>query len=57
MAANAVFKNNKRWALSHCRAVERAYQNAYFMNELKQFIRSGEKQEHWFNLRRWSCLV
>ncbi len=57
MAANAVFTNNKRWALSRSNAVERAYPNAYFVNELKQFIRSGENREHWFSLRRWSCLV
>ncbi len=57
MAANAVFTNNKRWALSRSNAVERAYPNAYFMSELKQFIRSTEKQEHWFSLRRWSRLV
>jgi len=57
MAANAVFTNNKRWALSRCNAVERAYPNAFFINELKPFIRSTEKQTHWFSLRRWSCLV
>lgn len=57
MAANAVFTNNKRWALSHSNAVERAYPNVYFINELKQYIRSAEKQEHWFSLRRWSRLV
>ena len=57
MAANAVFTNNKRWALSHSNAVERAYPNVYFINELKQYIRSTEKQEHWFSLRRWSRLV
>lgn len=57
MAANFVFTNNKRWALSHCRAVERAYPNKYFIGELKQFIRSAEKQEHWFSLRRWSRLM
>lgn len=57
MAANAVFSNNKRWALSRSNAVERAYPNVYFINELKQYIRSTEKQEHWFSLRRWSRLV
>jgi len=57
MAANAVFTNNKRWALSHCRAVERAYPNLFFIGELKQFIRSTEKQDHWFSLRRWSRLM
>lgn len=57
MAANAVFTNNKRWALSRSNAVERAYPNAYFIGELKQFIRSTEMKEHWFSLRRWSRLM
>jgi RNA-directed DNA polymerase len=57
MAANAVFTNNKRWALSHCRAVERACPNKFFIGELKQFIRSTEALEHWFSFRRWSRLM
>jgi hypothetical protein len=57
MSANAVFTNNKRWALSRSNAVERAYPHAYFISELKQFIRSTDKQEHWLSLRRWSCLM
>lgn len=57
MAANFVFTNNTRWALSHCRAVETAYSNKYFIGELKQFIRSTENRDHWFSLRRWSRLM
>lgn len=49
--------NNKRWALSHCRAVETAYPIKYFIGELKQFIRSTENSDHWFSLRRWSRLM
>lgn len=55
--ATAVFTNNKRWSISHCRAVERAYPNCYFIEELKQFIRSAQAQEHWFDLRRWPRLM
>lgn len=56
-AGATVYTNNKRWSLSHSRAVERAYPNAYFINELRQFIRSDSDLEHWFNIRRWIRLV
>ena len=56
-AGVTVYTNNKRWSLSHSRAVERAYPNAYFINELRQFIRSDTKLEHWFSIRRWIRLV
>jgi RNA-directed DNA polymerase len=51
-AGVTVYSNNKRWSLSHSRAVERAYPNDYFINELRQFIRSDVKLEHWFKIRR-----
>jgi len=56
-AANTVFTNNKRWSLSRSRAVKKAYPNAFFINEMKQFIRSTAQLEHWFSIRRWSRLV
>ncbi len=56
-AGVTVYCNNKRWSLSHSRAVERAYSNDYFINELRQFIRSDVKLEHWFNIRRWIRLM
>ena len=52
-AAKAVFSNHKRWALSHTRAVERAYPVAWFVKEMGQFIRSTEQREKWFDLRAW----
>ena len=39
-AANAVFSNNRRWALSAIRAVTRAYPNSWFINLKGQEIRS-----------------
>lgn len=56
-AGKTVYTNDKRWSLSHSRAVEKAYPNAYFINELKQFTRSKDQLEHWFNIRRWIRLV
>lgn len=56
-AANTVFSHNKRWVLSHSKAVERAYPNRYFTKELKQFTRSTLTQDHWLHPRRWSRLV
>ena len=47
MAAKTVFSNHKCWALSHTRAVERAYPVAWFINEVGQCIRSTEQREEW----------
>lgn len=51
--ASVVYTNKKRWALSHTRAVEKAFSNEWFINEIGQKIRSNEKRVHWFDLRRW----
>ena len=57
LAAKTVFSHNKRWALSHSHAVEKAYPNRYFTKELKQFKRSTFTEDHWLHPRRWSRLV
>lgn len=57
MAAKAVYSNNKRWALSHTRAVEKAYPNRWFIKEMGQFIRSSAKLDHWFEVRDWIRLM
>ncbi len=56
-SAKAVFANRKRWALSHTRAVEKAYPNRWFIKEVGQFIRSEEKREHWLDVHTWIRLV
>ena len=56
-AANAVFSNRKRWALSHTRAVEKAYPVGWFIGELGQAIRSDRQLPHWFDLRQWIRLA
>lgn len=57
LAAKAIFSNDKRWALSHCHAVERAYPNEWFIGVMKQFIRSNAKLSHWFDVSSWIRLM
>ena len=52
-AANAVFSNNSRWALSAVRAVTRAYPNSWFINLKGQEVRSDQKLAHWFDVSQW----
>jgi RNA-directed DNA polymerase len=56
-AANAVFSNNRRWALSTVRAVTRAYPNSWFINLKGQEIRSDRKLAHWFEVSQWISLA
>jgi RNA-directed DNA polymerase len=56
-AANAVFSNRKRWALSHTFAVSKAYPVAWFIGEMGQAIRSDRQLPHWFELRHWISLA
>jgi RNA-directed DNA polymerase len=53
LAAKAAFSNAKRWALSHSRAVESAFPNRWFIQELGQKIVSDQKLPHWFSLKTW----
>lgn len=52
-AYRAVYSNRQRWALSHTVAVERAYSNRWFEDEIGLFIRSKDKLPHWFELNQW----
>ena len=56
-AANAVFSNNRRWALSAVRAVTRAYPNSWFINLKGQEIRSDRKLAHWVDVSQWIFLA
>jgi group II intron reverse transcriptase/maturase len=56
-AANTVFSQDKRWALSNARAVTRAYPNSWFINLMGQEIRSDRKLAHWFDVSRWIRLA
>jgi group II intron reverse transcriptase/maturase len=52
-AANAVFSNRQRWALSNTFAVTKAYPNRWFIQDLGQTIRSDQTLPHWFALSQW----
>jgi len=52
-AANAVFSNDQRWALSNTFAVTKAYPNRWFIQDLGQSIRSEQRLPHWFELSLW----
>ena len=47
LAARTVYSNKGRWALSHTPAMERAYPNRWFIEQMGLKIRSGEKHPHW----------
>ena len=51
------FSNKGRWALSHTRAVEGAYSNAWFITTKGLQIRSNEGRKHWFDIEKWVRLT
>jgi RNA-directed DNA polymerase len=56
-AANTVFSNRARWALSHTLAASRAYPVGWFVGELGQAIRSNQQLPHWFDVNQWIRLT
>ena len=56
-SANAVFSNQRRWALSNTFAVTKAYSVGWFIGEKGQFIRSEQQLAHWFAIRQWISLA
>lgn len=52
-AAATSFSNKKRWALSHTPALEIAYPNRWFIQEKSLQIRSDERHDHWFDIKKW----
>lgn len=53
LAAKTVFSNKGRWALSHSHAVEQAYPNRWFINQMGLRTRSDETHPHWLSLKEW----
>jgi hypothetical protein len=49
----AAYSHKKRWALSRTRALEQAYPNRWFRENLGQIVRSEDKLSHWFGVD-WS---
>jgi len=57
MAAMTSFSNKKRWELSHAKALEIAYPNRWFITEMGLLVRSNEKHDHWFDIKKWICVT
>jgi RNA-directed DNA polymerase len=53
LAAKTVYSDRRRWSLSHTRAVEQAFPNRWFIQELGQKIVSDQEHPHWFSLKTW----
>ncbi len=51
--ARTVFSNNGRWVLSNTFALTKAYTVRWFIDVAGQWIRSEERQRHWFPLHQW----
>jgi len=56
-ATNTVYTNRKTWALSHTKAVEKAFPNRWFSDILNQIIMSDKKLDHWFGQDVWVKLA
>lgn len=56
-AARTVYTNRKTWALSHAKAIEKAFPNKWFSDTLEQIIVSDNKLDHWFDQEVWVKLA
>lgn len=56
-AASTVYTNRKTWALSHTKAIEKAFSNSWFSDILNLFIMSDKKLDHWFGQDMWVKLA
>jgi RNA-directed DNA polymerase len=50
--AGIVFVNIRTWDLSHTRAVQEAYTNRWFIEDMNLKIRSNENRPEWFHVRK-----
>jgi len=56
-ATRTVYTNRKTWAMSHTKAVEKAYPNSWFADTLGQIIVSDKELDHWFSPDFWVKLT
>ena len=56
-ANGTVYTNRKTWALSHTKAVEKAFSNSWFTDILNQVIMSDKILDHWFGQEVWVKLT
>ena len=54
-AANTVYNNDGRWAISGKFAMAKAYSVPWFINQMGQYIRSDQSMSnpHWFSPNQW----
>ncbi|WPY01781.1 Group II intron reverse transcriptase/maturase (plasmid) [Candidatus Trichorickettsia mobilis] len=55
--AAVAFTHKRRWALSQTRAMSKAFGNRWFIQEMRQFIRSHESYPHWLDRSKWVRLT
>ena len=53
-AAQVVYSNRRRWALSHTAVLEEAFPNAWFRKTLGLKTMSDKKLPHWLPLKKWA---
>jgi RNA-directed DNA polymerase len=53
LASVTAYSHHKRWGLSHTRAMELAYPNRWFIQDMRQRIRSDSKLPHWFGVDQY----
>lgn len=52
-ATGTVYSNKGTWSISHTRALEQAYPNRWFIEQMGQLILSGQKLPHWKPVSKW----
>ena len=57
LAANTVYSNRQRWALSRTMALSKAYPTVWFTRDMGQVIRSNRQLPHWLELHQWVSLA
>jgi hypothetical protein len=57
LAANTVYSNRQRWALSRTMALSKAYPTIWFTRDMGQVIRSNRQLPHWLDLHQWVSLA
>lgn len=57
IAAKTAFSNHGRWALSHKRAIEKAYSNEWFIKTLGLKATSDKNYSHWRPVTEWIKLT
>lgn len=57
LANKTVYSNKGTWKLSHTRAVEKAFPNKWFLDQMNQSIFSNLNLPHWLSPKEWVKLT